>query len=162
MRYCPNCNNPVPDGSNFCPTCGAQASGNNNYANGNPYGAGNPYAAGNPYNTDSPYGADPFGNVGPGPSYNYMAVQKFSKKATTIRNLGIAAAILLFGIGFIFSIIIWVMSSGLQEPFVTNPTPFERAELESARKKLKLGKILAFLPVVAFVISFLVGFFGAL
>ena len=159
MKICPKCGKQLPDETIYCPGCGSAAgnsyaggnayNGNNAYANNNAYGNNNFYAGGNPYAT-------------PGPSMDYMAIRQFSEKAKTIRNFGIIAAILMCGVGIIFSIVIWVMMNGLTEPFVTTTNPYELAALESARKDLKLGKILSFLPVGVLVLSFMIGFIGGL
>ena len=147
MKYCPRCNAAMPDEAIFCSACGADS--NNFYS-----------AYGNPYAGSTPYGA------APGFSANSMAIQEFSKKASTIQTLGILAAVFMGGIGFIFSIVIWIMMSGAKEPFVPTATPQEQAMLESARKKLNLGKILSFVPpaclALCFVFGFVIGFLGAL
>ncbi len=139
MKYCPRCNAAMPDEAIFCSACGADS--NNFYS-----------AYGNPYAGSTPYGA------APGFSANSMAIQEFSQKASTIQTLGIFSAVLMFGIGFIFSIVIWIMMSSAKEPFVPTATPQEQAMLESARKKLKLGKTLSFLPILGFALSFFIGF----
>ncbi len=81
-------------------------------------------------------------------SQDYLSIHEFYSQATTIRNLGIAAAILMFGIGIIFSIIIWVKQSHLNEPEVTTTNVKELAELEDAKRKIKLGIRLSALPLI--------------
>ena len=82
-------------------------------------------------------------------SNDYLRIHEFFVQATTIRNLGIAAAILMFGIGIIFSIIIWVKEPQVQVPEVSTVNPNELAELEDGKRRLQLGQRLASLPIIA-------------
>ena len=82
-------------------------------------------------------------------SADYPAIKEFDSQASTIKTLGIFAAILMFGIGFIFSIIIKVKSSGIVIPQVTTTDPKEIAMLEEAKRKLDVGNRLAALPLIA-------------
>ena len=65
----------------------------------------------------------------------------------------------MFGIGFILSIVIWIMSSGLNEPVVNPQNPADMEVLQKAKKDLNLGKKLAFVPFIALALSFLFGVF---
>ena len=140
MKYCVKCGQQMSDETIFCPACGCAAGDPNPYANGNAYAPGNPYGPGVPF-----------------PGNDSFAIREYSRHASTIRTLGIFAAVLMFGIGFIFSIIIWIKAITTKEPMVMAPSPYDLAELESARKKIKLGKALSVLPLIAFVLSFLFG-----
>lgn len=80
-------------------------------------------------------------------SQDYLSIHEFYSQATTIRNLGIAAAVLMFGIGIIFSIIVWVKQSHLNEPKVTTTNVKELGELEDAKRRIKLGGRLSALPL---------------
>ena len=82
-------------------------------------------------------------------SSDYLAISNFHSQAKTIRNLGIAAAILMFGIGIIFSIIIWVKSGSVIVPTITTNDQRELALFEDAKRKVDLGKRLAGLPLLA-------------
>jgi len=90
-------------------------------------------------------------------SNDYPAIQRFAEQAKPIKVLGIFAAVLMFGIGFIFSIIIWIKSSGIIAPEVTTTNPDEIAELEEAKRNLNLGRRLAGFPIAAIGISIFLG-----
>lgn len=95
-------------------------------------------------------------------SNDYIAISEFSRKANTIKTLGILAAVLCLGIGIIFSIIVWIQSSGIVVPSVTTNNPKEIADLELAKKRIDLGKRLSGVPLLAHGICFAIGFFGGL
>lgn len=78
-----------------------------------------------------------------------------------MRNYGIIAAILMFGIGIIFSIIILVKKSKIQVPNVSTTNPTELAELEDAKKRLDLGTRLAGLPFIAIGICIFAALIGS-
>lgn len=153
--FCPNCGNNIEDNLVNCPVCGS------------PTGLQVQQPAQNQYNQtviqQQPYQYQQNQYAGmPGFAGNYPAISDFVSQAKSLRNYGIAAAILMFGIGFIFSIIIFVKSRKLEEPQLFNPTPEELAQLEDGKKKLKTAKILAILPIVGWVLSFVVGFINGL
>ena len=157
--FCPYCGNNIEDNLTNCPVCGSptviqaqqpqqtqpQQPMPNQVIYQQPYA--NPYQP-NPYNN----GMQGFmgGNQG--------AILDYTDEATSIRNLGIVAAVLMLGIGFILSIIVFVKASRLKEPQLFNPTPDELAQLEAGKKKLKVARILAILPFVACGLSFIISF----
>lgn len=148
--FCPNCGINIEDNLVNCPVCGSTT------------GVQAEPPVQNQYNQpvfQQPYGYQPNQYNGmPGFAGNYPAIQDFADAAKSLRNYGIAAAILMFGIGFIFSIYILVKASKLKEPQLFNPTVDEIAQLEAAKKKLKVAKILAILPFVACGLSFVISF----
>ena len=105
--FCPYCGNNIEDNLTNCPVCGSptviqaqqpqqpqpQQPMPNQVIYQQPYA--NPYQP-NPYNN----GMQGFmgGNQG--------AILDYTDEATSIRNLGIVAAVLMLGIGFILSIIV--------------------------------------------------------
>ena len=90
-------------------------------------------------------------------SADYMAITQFYEHATTLRNLGIVAAILMFGIGIIFSIIIWVKAKSIQIPEVQTTNPQELAQLETAKHRYKTANTLASLPIFGIALGFMLG-----
>ena len=82
-------------------------------------------------------------------SNDYIAIQEFARKAKNIRTLGILAAIFCFGIGIIFSIIIWVQSKTIVAPEISTTNPKELVEFEIAKRYLKIGDILSTIPIIA-------------
>ena len=97
-------------------------------------------------------------------SDDYIVIKEFLSKANTIKTLGILAAVLCFGIGIIFSIIIWAQTSNIAIPEITTSNPKEIADFELAKRRIDLGKRLAGIPLIAiglciFVTPFLVAFF---
>ncbi len=162
---CQNCGQPMQDGAVFCPNCGATANNftqPNNFAqNQQPYQQSyqQPYQQpmGNPYNPQPqqygvPYQQQAFSN-------NFLAVSNFAEKAKTIKVLGILATVLMFGIGFIFSIVIWIMSASLTEPMADPSNMSEFALLQKAKKDFSLGKKLALAPPIALGVCFIFGMF---
>ncbi len=93
-------------------------------------------------------------------SNDYIAISEFSRKANTIKTLGILAGVLCLGIGIIFSIIIWIQTSSIVVPGITTKNPKEIADFELAKKRIELGKKLAGIPLIAIGICFFIGFFG--
>lgn len=91
-------------------------------------------------------------------SNDYVAISEFARKANTIKTLGILAAVLCFGIGIIFSIIIWIQASSIVVPSITTTNPKELAEFSLAKKRIELGKKLAGIPLIAIGLSFFIGF----
>ena len=153
--FCPNCGNNIEDNLANCPVCGS------------PTGMQVQPPVQNQYNQtviqQQPYQYQQNQYAGmPGFPQNYPVISEFIDQAKSLRNLGIAAAVLMFGIGFIFSIIIFVKSRKLNVPELFNPTPDEIAQLEDGKKKLKTAKILAIFPIIGWVLSFVVGFINGL
>lgn len=132
--FCSTCGKEINSAAIICPHCGCPTS---NYQNNNAY----------PQSSSSS---------------DYLAISNFYSQAKTIRNLGIVAAILMFGIGFIFSIIIAVKAPSIQIPNVTTVDQKELALLEDAKRKLDLGKKLACLPVIAIGLCVLIASIGVL
>ncbi len=149
--FCPNCGNNIEDNLVNCPVCGSPTAVQPQQPIQNQPIIQQPYQ----------YQQNQYAGM-PGFSANYPVVKDFADQAKSLRNLGIAAAILMFGIGFIFSIIIFVKSRKLKVPELFNPTPDDIAQLENGKKKLKTAKILAILPFVACALSFIYGFIGGL
>lgn len=94
-------------------------------------------------------------------SDDYPIIKDFAEKANTIRTLGIFAAVLMFGIGLIFSIIIWITIGKVTVPEITTTNPNEIAEFESAKRKYALGKRLSGLPLIALSLCLFIGMFIA-
>ncbi len=94
------------------------------------------------------------------PAKEYLVIKQFVEQAKTIQTLGIIAAVLMFGIGIIFSIIIWVKTNAITVPEATTDAN-EIAELETAKKRLKTGNSLSFLPVIALVLCITIGLLSA-
>ena len=93
-------------------------------------------------------------------SSDYLAISNFYAQAKTIRNLGIAAAILMFGIGIIFSIIVMVKQRSITIPSIITNDQRELALFEDAKRKFKLGKTLACLPVIALGLCLMIASIG--
>ena len=128
MKYCSKCGKELFDEAVFCPGCGCATEKTP------------------PLTTTAT------------PTNDIIAIREFSEKATVVRNLGIVAAVLMFGIGIIFSIVIWVMSAGLKPALgITTTNPIELAELEAAKKRLKLGTTLSTLPILGIALSIFIG-----
>ena len=156
--FCPNCGNNIEDNLANCPICGSPTAAQSQQPVQNPYiqPAQNQQMFQHPYVNQ--YQPNPYNNGMPGFAGNFPAIQEFAEQAKSLRNYGIAAAILMFGIGFIFSIYILVKAGKLKEPQLFNPTPDEIAQLEAAKKKLKTAKILAIIPFIACGLSFIISF----
>ena len=103
------------------------------------------------------------GNYPHGNNYSnyYLAISEFARKSNTIKILGILAACLCFGIGIIFSIIIWIQTSSIVIPNITTNNPKELADFGLEKKRIDLGKKLAGLPLIAIGICGFIAIFGA-
>ena len=91
-----------------------------------------------------------------GCSDDYIAIQEFVRKAKNIRTLGILAAIFCFGIGFIFTIIIWVQLKTVVAPEISTTNPRELVEFENAKRYLKVGSSLSMIPMIALAICLII------
>lgn len=91
-------------------------------------------------------------------SSDFMAIQQFASAAGSLKVMGIFAAILCFGIGIIFTIIIKVRGKGLAIPEVSTTNVQELSLLEKGKRDLKLANTLSALPLLAIGISIIVGF----
>lgn len=129
--FCSKCGKEIMDEAIVCPNCGC---------------------ATNNYNVQQP--VQPTNNTY---SKDYLAIKQFYEHATTLRNLGIVAAVLMFGIGIIFSIIIWIKSSSIKVPEIQPTNPAELAELETAKARLKTATNLASLPIAGIALGFIIG-----
>lgn len=166
---CPYCGYPT---NNYSQPVNPAASDNyansnpNNYVNGNPNCNPNNYANNYPNNNANNYvnnypnnNANNYVNNYPNSfSNDYPAIRAFSEKAKATRNISIVAAVLCFGIGFIFSIVTWIRLSGSTPPVITTTNPFEIAEYEAGKRYLGQAKILASIPVFAIALSVVIGF----
>jgi|GEM_PF-1416182 len=153
---CNRCGNTINDNSAVCPACGSPVAPPqpNPYAQQNPYAQPNPYSQPNPYVQPNPYAQQCYGAPA---FFSQQAYSEFNKKATDLRTFGILATVLMFGIGLVFSIIIWISGASLKEPVYPPQSPQEAMLLEEGRKKLKTARILAIMPIVGLVLSFFVG-----
>ncbi len=151
--FCPNCGNNIEDNLVNCPVCGSPTGVQVQPPVQNQYNQYNQPMMQQPYQ----YQQNQYAGM-PGFSPNYPAISDFVDQAKSLRTLGIVAAVLMFGIGFIFSIMIFVKAKKLNVPELFCPTPEEIAQLEAAKKKIKTAKILAILPLVAIGLSFVGGF----
>ena len=177
---CPKCNNNISDNSLFCPFCGEkvgeyqkqQESGKQvvDHIDYIPYVQQNPFAHENPYREKNPY-YNQQQNLYQQPTQMYYGTpmydgmreySEYNKKATDLRTFGIIAAVLMFGIGIIFSIIIWVNKASLKEPMYPPQNMYEDNLFRDAQSKLRTANILAILPVVGFIIGFIIGFVSVL
>ena len=129
--FCSKCGKEINDEALICPACGCAT-----------------------MNFHTAQAAQPQQNVY---SSNYLPIHEFAVQAANIRNLGIAAAILMFGIGIIFSIIIFIKAPKIAVPEAANANPNELAELEDAKRKLNLGQRLAALPIIGIGLCLFVG-----
>ena len=117
--FCQKCGKEIIGESSFCPKCGNALNGaNNNSKSQNDY------------------------------SDDYIKIREFVSEAKTIRNLGIWAAVLCFGIGIFFSIIIWIKAKNTIIPEITTTNANEIADFNDAKKKFDLGQRLAALPLI--------------
>lgn len=132
--FCFKCGKEIVDEAIVCPYCGCAT---NNYVE-------------NPKDNSNGY------------SEEYPAIKEFAEKANTMKVLGIFAAILMFGVGLIFSIIIWVMKSSLEIPEITTKNTNEIAEYEAAKRKLKTAELCAALPLIGLGLSIFIAMFLAM
>lgn len=85
-------------------------------------------------------------------SSDYPAIRAYAEKAKQIKVLGIIGAVLMFGIGIIFAIIVLCQTAKIKEPAVSTTNPQETAELEKAKRDMLLGQKLSALPMFVFAI----------
>lgn len=123
--FCSKCGKEINDEAMICPECGC--------------------ATGNFSNTVN--------NNSSGYSEDYLKIREYCAQARTMRNLGIASFVLMFGIGIIFVIVFMIKRRKLHEPIVTTTNTNELAELEDAKRKIKLGTVLATISWAVFIIS---------
>ena len=131
--FCSKCGKEIMDEAIVCPNCGC---------------ATNNYAA--PKTVQEVTITNSYSN-------DYVAIKKFSEQARTLRNLSIFAAVFMFGIGIIFSIIIWIKAGSIKIPEVQTTNPVELAELETAKRHLKLANSLACLPIIGIGLGIMIG-----
>lgn len=125
--FCSKCGKEIMNEAVICPNCGC---------------ATNNYQVANTVNVCSD---------------DYPKIKDFREKADKVRMLGIFAAVFMFGIGLIFSIIIWVTMSKVTIPEITTTNPKEIVEFESAKRKYTLGQSLAALPLFGLALSVFIG-----
>ncbi len=128
--FCSKCGKEIMDEAVICPNCGC-ATNNYNSQQQQPI-----------HTTVNTYSDD------------YLTIKQFSEQALVLRNLGIFAAVLMFGIGIIFSIIIWVKQSKNKIPEITTTNPAEVAEFETAKRRYILANKLSSLPIIAISLCF--------
>lgn len=187
---CPNCQNALEENASFCSNCGfnlatqpdiaqAQAVQDSNPQYNSPqytqpqqpqysqpqqpqYSQPQQPQYTQPQYTQPQYGQPQYGQpqYGGFPGMVNPEINEFAKKANTLKVFGILAAVLMFGIGIVFSIIIWVTK--LPDPVSAPSNPGEAQLLEKARKDRDLGKKLAVLPLIGLVLSFAIGFIGGI
>ena len=134
--FCTKCGKEIFDEAIMCPHCGCATSNYNRAAQPQQQSSSSIY------------------------SENYPALKAFSDQAKSLQTLGIIAAILCFGIGIFFSIVIWVKQGF--KPQETIPEfhltlPNEIAEYEAAKKRwIKAGN-LATIPVLGIIAGIGIG-----
>lgn len=129
--FCSKCGKEIMDEAVICPNCGCAT---NNYTTQQ-----------HTQSTTNIYSDD------------YLAIKQFSEQALILRNLGIAAAVLMFGIGIIFTIIILVKQKKIKIPEIQTTNPNEVAEFETAKRRYKLATQLSGLPILAIALCFCIG-----
>lgn len=130
--FCSKCGNEIMNEAVVCPHCGCAT---NNYVE----------------HRNSTASATTF-------SENYQIIKQFAAKANTMRTLGIFAAIFMFGVGLIFSIIIWIQGNANKIPELQLEDPKEISEFEAAKKAYNLAFNLSGLPLIGLGLCFLIGF----
>ena len=168
---CPKCCNTISDSSLFCPFCGEKVGETPKPKETNKHVVEHidyvPHVRNNPlpnaeknmyYNQQQNLHEQPAQMYHGTPGYDTMQMYaEYNKKATDLRNFGIVAAILMLGIGFIFSIIVWVGKSSVKAPQIPPQNLLEQNLLEDAQKKLKTANFLAFTPIIASAVCFVLG-----
>ncbi len=128
----------------YCSKCGKQISNKDGYCSSCGYGTSFISV------TDT--------NESDSVSSDYVKIQEFYSRATTIRNLGIASIILMFGFaGPICSIVALAMSGDAWIPDVDTDSKYEIERFQEAKKRYKLGKTLASIPLWMLGISIVLG-----
>lgn len=130
MKFCTKCGKELLDEAVICPHCGCAVGDLSNTVNKNSNG----------YSDD------------------YLKIREYCSQAKTIRNLGVVSAVLIFGIGFIFAIVVIIKAKKLQEPIITTTNTNELAEFEDAKRKIKLGNNLACISLALLIICMFVIF----
>ncbi len=152
---CPNCQHINEDNASFCSVCGSSLTAQPQFTK--PQFTQPQFTK--PQFTQPQFTQPQYGQ----PQYGYPGmvnpeIEEFAKKAKTIKILGILAAVLMFGIGIIFSIVIWITKAPV--PFASPGNPVEAQLIQQAIKDRELGKKLAGLPLIGLAIAFAVGFVG--
>lgn len=178
---CTRCGTYIEDGENVCYKCGfifednSQSAFNQqqnynqtNYNQQPDYGQQNfnqQKSYNQPQGGYNPQQYDPYaqGQGGYGYGYNEKAeLSAFAKAAKSMQTTGIIATVLMFGIGFAFSIALWIQRSKVTVPQITSNDPADIAMFTKAKKQYDTAFILSFMPIIGFVIGFIIGFVGAL
>lgn len=111
--FCSKCGNKVSEDALFCSRCGYNIASHHSSAS-----------------AQTAYSQD------------YIALKAFEEKVNSIYIVSVVALVLLFGIGLIFSVVVWIKAKSTFIPNVTTTNPYEVAMFESLKRKLK--KALAF------------------
>ena len=175
---CTRCGTYIEDGETVCYKCGfifeenvqpdfnqqpnfnqqpAYNQGNFNQSQGGFNQQPDPYASAQGGYND-PY-AQGYGGYGQNDKAELFA---FAKAAKSMQTSGIIATVLMFGIGYAFSIALWIQRSKVKIPQLMLNDPMDIAMFEKAKKQYNTAFILSFMPIVGFVISFIIGFVSAL
>lgn len=133
--FCSKCGKEIADEAVICPHCGC--------------GTVNYYATNN--HTAQTQQA-PVANNSSTYSQDYIAIEEFSENVRSTYTLGIISLVLMFGIGLIFSIIVWVKAKSISIPNISTTNPNEIAMLESAKRKLKSALAFANAPLYVLMI----------
>ena len=176
---CTRCGTYIEDGETVCYKCGfifeenvqpdfnqqpifnqqpAYNQGNFNQPQGGFNQQPDPYASAQGGYND-PY-AQGYGGYG---QNDKNLLYEFVKEAKSLQTTGIVGAIFLLGfIGLGCSIAIWVKRSKVKIPQLMLSDPMEIAMFEKAKKQYNTAFILSFIPIVGFIVSFIIGFVSAL
>lgn len=95
-------------------------------------------------------------------SHDYPAIRAYAEQAKQVKVLGIIGAVLMFGIGIIFTIIVWCKLAKTKVPVVRTNNPLEIAELEKAKRDMLLGQRLSSIPMFAIGIVIIVASIAAI